>query len=127
MASPPPTLLIVEDNEVARVGLGTVLEKAGYRVDSADNGQTALDYLGQHPAPQLILLDMLLPVLDGWLFLEQLGRLNLQPKPPIIITTGSNIIGQEWAAAHGCAGLVRKPIDTEELLAQIRRCLGETP
>ena len=58
--------------------------------------------------------------------LEQLERLKLQPKPPIIITTGSNIIGQEWAAAHGCAGLVRKPIDTEDLLAQIRRCLGET-
>ena len=119
-----PTLLLVEDNAIARLSLTTLLEKARYRVDTAENGQT-LDYLRSRPPPALILLDMLLPVLDGWHFLDRLGKLKLEAKPPIIITTGAEIIGPEWAAAHGCAALLHKPIDTVEMLHEIERCLAE--
>ena len=119
-----PTLLLVEDNAIARLSLTTLLEKARYRVDTAENGQTALDYLRSRPPPALILLDMLLPVLDGWHFLEQLEDLKLKPRPPIIITTGMLVIGRDWAAAHGCAGLLHKPIDTVEMLREIERCLA---
>src|SRR6266545_4852685 len=66
------TLLVVEDNEVAREGLAAILRRAGYEVALATNGQEALNYLDGHPPPALILLDMLMPVLDGWHFLEQL-------------------------------------------------------
>ena len=118
------TLLLVEDDPTARASLTALLEKAGYRVHTSANGQAALDYLESQPPPELILLDMLLPVLDGWHFLEQLEHLKLKPRPPIIITTGMLVIGRDWAAAHGCAGLLHKPIDTVEMLREIERCLA---
>jgi two-component system chemotaxis response regulator CheY len=119
------TILVVEDNDVAREGAAAALQGAGYQVVQAADGQEALDLLRSGPAPDLILLDMLLPVLDGWLFLERLRREGPLPTPPIVITTGT-ILTREWAGDHGCAGFVRKPIDTDELLAEVRRCLGQT-
>ena len=120
------TILIVEDNELARTNLTKILENAGYRTDSAVNGREALDYLESKPSPDLILLDMLLPVLDGWRFLEELRRIN-KPTAPIIVTTGT-LLSRKWAEDHGCAAFVRKPIDVEKLLHEIQRCMpGTTP
>ena len=56
------TILIVEDNEVTRTGLVKVLEQAGYSTASAANGLEALEYLRSHPPPNLVLLDMFLPL-----------------------------------------------------------------
>jgi CheY-like chemotaxis protein len=121
-----PTILIVEDNELARANLTKILESAGYRTDAAVNGREALDYLESKPSPDLILLDMLLPVLDGWRFLEELQRIK-KPTAPIIVTTGT-VLSRKWAEDHGCAGFVRKPIDVEKLLHEIQRCQpGNTP
>jgi carbon storage regulator CsrA len=64
-ASACPTLLVVEDDDVAREALAAVLRRAGYRVLPAANGEEALAALRADPAPDLILLDMLMPVLDG--------------------------------------------------------------
>jgi CheY-like chemotaxis protein len=63
---------------------------------------------------------MLLPVLDGWRFLEVVLKMDLDPKPSIIVTTGSPVIGRDWVLAHGCKGLLHKPIDPEALLEGIR-------
>jgi CheY-like chemotaxis protein len=116
----PKRLLVVEDNEVAREGLAAVLRPAGYEVILASNGQEALNVLATGPAPDLILLDMLLPVLDGWQFLN-LTRSQGRP-PPIIVTTGT-ILTPEWARDYGCQGFLRKPIDADALLEEVRRCL----
>jgi len=118
------TILVVEDNDAAREGVTAVLEGAGYQVVPATDGQEALNLLRSGPAPGLILLDMLLPVLDGWLFLERLQREGPQPRPPIVITTGT-ILTREWAKDKGCAGFIRKPVQPEALLDEVRRCLGE--
>src|SRR2546429_8767069 len=61
---------------------------------------------------------MMLPVLDGWDFLEQFALLRLSPAPRIVVITGSSIIGLEWARAHACHGFIRKPIDPALLLAE---------
>jgi CheY-like chemotaxis protein len=119
---PGNTLLVVEDNEVAREGLAAVLRRHGYAVALAANGQEALDYLAGNPAPNLILLDMLMPVLDGWRFLEQLKQSGRLGAAPIVVTTGT-VLTREWARDHGCAGFVKKPIDADPLLEEIRRCL----
>src|SRR5262245_24029008 len=116
-------VLVVEDNEVAREGLAVVLGRAGYEVALAANGQEALDLLRAGPAVGLILLDMLMPVLDGWHFLERLKRQGPRPLPPIVIVTGTNLT-PEWARDHGCQGFLKKPIDSEPLLDEVRRCLG---
>jgi CheY-like chemotaxis protein len=116
-----PTLLVVEDNDVAREGLAVILRRAGYRVLPAANGEEALAVLRAGPTPDLILLDMFMPVLDGWHFLERLRQQATQP--PVVVTTAASILSREWAAAHGCAGLLRKPVGTDELLEEVRRCL----
>lgn len=123
-AGPPPpvgkTILVVEDHAVAREGLAVLLRRAGYAVTMAANGQEALDLLAAGHAPDLILLDMLMPVLDGWHFLSQLRQRG--PLPPIVVTTGT-ILTREWAEANGCAGFLRKPVEEDALLAEVHHCL----
>jgi len=114
--------LIVEDNEARRAGLGKVVEAAGYRTASVVNGREALDYLDSNPSLDLILRDMLLPVLDGWHFLEEIQKIK-KPVAPIIVTTGT-ILTRKWAEDHGCAGFIHKPIDVQELLQEIQRCIS---
>jgi two-component system chemotaxis response regulator CheY len=113
------TILVVEDNDICREGLATVLRHQGYQVIAVRHGQEALDLLEAGPVPDLILLDMLMPVLDGWSFLSEVAK---YPPIPIVITT-STILTPEWAACHGCVGFLRKPILTEDLLAEVKRCL----
>jgi CheY-like chemotaxis protein len=103
-------LLVVEDNAATREALGGFLRQAGYSVLGAANGQEALDCLERETHPDLILLDMMMPVMDGWRFLEELGRLNPPPAAPLVITT-SGITTRDWALAHGAAGFVQKPIE----------------
>jgi CheY-like chemotaxis protein len=117
------TILVVEDNDVAREGLAAALRGAGYGVVLAEDGQEALQALRRGPPPDLIVLDMLMPVLDGWRFLEEVRREAPDPGVPIVVTTGT-ILTREWAEAHGCAGFLRKPVETEDLLGEVRRCLG---
>jgi two-component system, chemotaxis family, chemotaxis protein CheY len=117
------TLLVVEDETVAREGLAVILRQEGYEVILAANGEEALHRLRIRPEPDLIVLDMLMPVLDGWHFLRRLQREEGQPTIPIIVTTGTSLT-PEWAKDHGCQGFVRKPIELENLLAEISRCLG---
>src|SRR5437764_11672865 len=102
-AQVPRTVLVVEDNDVSREWLAILLRREGYQVVALRNGQEALVFLAANPAPDLILLDMLMPVLDGWHFLEQLRKSGQAPPAPIVITT-STILTRDWASAHGCAG-----------------------
>ena len=118
------TLLVVDDHADARDSLEILLRLVGYDVVTAANGKEALDLLGSGLAPDLILLDMLMPVLDGWHFLERLQRDAPQPRAPIIVTTAT-ILTPEWARDHGCQGFLRKPINPDDLFAEVRRCLGE--
>ena len=117
------TILAIEPNEVEREGLAFVLRRAGYAVALVADGREALDYLGANPPPALILTAMLMPVLNGWGFLSELGHLPGLAGVPVVVVTISPAIGPEWARDHGCAGFVRKPVETELLLAEIRRCL----
>src|ERR1700730_17035466 len=122
MAATTRQLLIVEDNDGTREVLSDFLRRAGYIVIGAANGQKALDCLERKPHLDLFLLAMRMPVMDGWRSLEHLARLNPPPSVPVIITT-SGITTREWALAHGAAGFVKKPIDADELLSEIKRCL----
>src|SRR5262249_10918994 len=111
------TILIVEDNAVTREGLAVLLSRAGYATLTAKDGREALDTLARG-APDLMLLDMLLPVVDGWRILERRDT-----SVPVIVVTGT-ILSPEWAAEHGAAGFLKKPVEEAELLAEVRRVLG---
>jgi two-component system chemotaxis response regulator CheY len=123
VGKPQETLLVVEDNDVARKWLGVVLRGEGYRVVPARDGQEALNLLRADSRPDLILLDMLMPVLDGWQFLGRLRQEKPEWPVPIIIMTGT-ILTREWAEANGCQGFLGKPLKAEPLLEEIRRCLA---
>jgi CheY-like chemotaxis protein len=116
-------ILIVEDNAIVRGALAICLRKAGYAVATASDGREALDLLRGRPAPDLILLDMLMPVLDGWHFLAQLKQQTDLDGVRIVLTTGT-ILTPEWAHSHGCVGLLRKPVVEAELLGEVARCLA---
>lgn len=118
-----PSVLVVEDDEVAREGMKGILEREGYEVALAGNGAEALDYLETAPRPDAILLDMLMPGVDGWGFL---ARVQLQPRLraiPVILMTGT-VLSPDWAASHGCAGFLKKPVKVADLLSELQRCAG---
>ena len=81
-------ILLIEDNYSVRLSLAEQLEREGYIVRTAANGQLALDYLHNQVRPDLILLDMLMPVLDGWGFLQEIQRCSPAVTAPVVITTG---------------------------------------
>lgn len=112
-------ILLVEDNEMNRDMLARRLERRGYQVVLAVDGQEGVD-LAQSEAPDLILMDMSLPVLDGW---EATRRLKAAPETrtiPIIALTAHAMSGdREQALAAGCEDYDTKPIELPRLLEKI--------
>jgi CheY-like chemotaxis protein len=119
-----PLILVVENEATAREGLDHWLQQEGYRVAVAADGQEALDRLRGSLQPDLILVDLAVPGLDGWQFLKVVQQNPVLAGTPVVILTAAPL-NSEWAQAHGCAGLARKPIEFDGLRAEVRRCLGE--
>jgi CheY-like chemotaxis protein len=116
------TILVVDDSPDCRAGLELLLGRRGFRVLLAADGQQALECIRAGVVPDLILLDMLLPVVDGFTFLERRQAAQATRPVPVIIMTGM-ALGKEWAWEHGCAGFVKKPIDNVTLFEEVGRCL----
>jgi CheY-like chemotaxis protein len=114
-------ILVVEDDPIDRDWLNLVLRRAGHEVLLAGHGEQALDYLQAGMIPDLILLDMMLPVLDGWRFLEWIRNDEKLRTVPILIITAASSITAEWATAHGCVGILQKPIEAESLIREASR------
>ena len=121
---PGKTLLVVEDNAIEREGLAAVLRQEGYSVIPAANGKEALDCLESGAPPDLLLLDMMMSEIDGWQLLKMLRRRPELLALPVIIVTGLGIANLEWARSVGAVGLVRKPIDLEQLKDSLARVFG---
>jgi CheY-like chemotaxis protein len=116
------TLLLVEDNEVEREGLVTLLRGNGFEVLAAADADEGMGLLDQQ-TPDLVLLDMMMRGTDGWRFLEQ-RRIDGQLQGvPIVIMTGLTVASEPWAKALGADGLLRKPIDLEKMLKTIQERL----
>ena len=87
---------MVEDNEVERQGLADFLRRAGFETSEAENGTKALDML-RAGTPDLVLLDMLLPEIDGWRLLKIIRKNPAWVAIPVIIVTGLSIASLEWS------------------------------
>jgi CheY-like chemotaxis protein len=119
------SLLIVEDNEVTREGIAAILRREGYSTREVPTGREAVELL-RTQKPDLILLDMLLAGNgdDGWRLLGQIRQNPAWRSIPVIIVTGMGVACDEWAVALGARTVVRKPIDTDDLLLKIKsHCL----
>jgi CheY-like chemotaxis protein len=119
------TILLVEDNEIQREGAALVLRREGYTVHAAADGREALALVNGGVAPDLLLLDMTMPPPDGWRILALRKKNPALASVPVVILTGLGVAHEEWAASLGACALIRKPVETAELLAEVRRCLGE--
>ena len=118
-------ILLVEDNEMNRDMLSRRLERRGYEVVIAVDGQQGVD-LAQSTSPDLILMDMSLPIIDGWEATRQLKGMETVKATPIIALTAHAMSGdREKALEAGCDDYETKPVDLPGLLAKVERLLGE--
>ena len=125
MLTPRYTIILAEDTEDIRVLLKVVLEMRGYRVVEAVDGQQVLDLVSRE-RPDLILMDLNMPVLDGW---EATRRLRKDPAmraiPIIALSAYCSGGWEEKALAAGCTSCVVKPIDSHSLDKVIMQFLGD--
>ena len=119
-------ILVVEDDSTTRLAMKTLLEAAGYRVACAANGREALDHLRQAEPPFLILLDLAMPVMDGWQFRREQQEDPALAAIPVVVLSGEGDLPRA-AASLGAAGYFPKPVEFGGLLEAIRVLGQEAP
>ncbi len=117
------TVLLIEDNEQNRYLATFLLERHGYRVVPAADGPRGVA-LARNLAPDLILLDIQLPGMDGYAVASALRAVaQLQATPVIAVTSYAMVGDREKSLAAGCTGYIEKPINPETFVAEIERFL----
>jgi CheY-like chemotaxis protein len=114
------TILVVEDDAATREALAMILAAEGFAAVGAANGQEALSRLRGDIHADLILLDLMMPIMDGWQFRREQARDPALASIPVVILSADGNVNQK-AAALRSAGYLQKPVDPEELLQVIRR------
>jgi two-component system cell cycle response regulator DivK len=121
-----PRVLLVEDNEESRDGLSRHLRRKGYEILLAVDGRQGVD-AAHTEAPDLILMDMSLPVLDGWEATRQLKAAPETRNIPVIALTAHAMSGdREKALEAGCDEYDTKPIEFARLLGKIQALLDRS-
>jgi CheY-like chemotaxis protein len=111
-------ILIVEDDADLRDSLADLLQDEGYQVAGAANGREALSYLRRCPPPCIILLDLMMPVMNGWEFRDQQQQDPALSSIPVAIVTGVRNSADQMAALNA-VGYLQKPVDLSELLETV--------
>jgi CheY-like chemotaxis protein len=117
------TILVVDDEPLIAMALEAALEDAGFTVATAANGRQGLDRLAQVPRPDLVLLDMMMPVMNGPAMMAAMAAdVAMQTVPVIVISS----LPEETirARAKGAAAVMRKPYRAREVIAAINRVLA---
>lgn len=115
-------LIIEDDADLARLE-AEVLESAGYRTAIAANGYEPLNHLRTNEHPDVILLDMMMPVMDGWKFREEQQELPDVASIPVVVVTADGD-ARAKAASIQAAGYVVKPISIDSLLDAVEGICG---
>jgi CheY-like chemotaxis protein len=118
-----PHILVVEDNELNMELVRDILRAYGYRVGEAFDGRACLSYLDQE-IPNLILMDLQLPDVDGYTLVQKLrADVRCQQLPIVAVTAFAMKGDREKAMAAGCTGVITKPIDTRAFPKQVEAYL----
>ena len=114
-----PTIVVVDDDTDLRETLGELLLEEGYDARLFENGRAALDFLRhEHDDPQLILLDLMMPEMNGWQFREeQLKDDRLREIPVVVMTASRGLDGDPLSARE----VLYKPIGLGELISAVER------
>src|SRR5260370_16459728 len=115
------SILVVEDDAATRDAVALVLEDEGYSVTGVANGQEALLHLRQTAPPNLILLDLMMPVMNGWEFRKQQTQDPALKSIPVLVISADRAVPQN-AAALGAKDYLLKPIDLDKLLEAVQDC-----
>lgn len=118
------SILIVDDSRTEQHVFSRILEKHGHQVLIAEDGQQGVSMAHEH-RPDLILMDIVMPEMDGFQATRQLQRsAETQSIPIIIISTKSQQTDQIWAQRQGAASYLVKPMDEETLIGEIKSLLS---
>lgn len=112
-------ILAIDDDADFREGLTDVLDELGYRVRTASNGKEALETLRREPVPDVILLDLRMPEMDGRAFHRELAGDERLAEIPLVIVSGSREVEGE-ARSLGAAAVLPKPFGIQKLLESIK-------
>ena len=116
----PASVLVVEDHDDIREAIGEILEKEGYEIALAEDGERALDLLAELPRPCLLLVDLIMPRMDGWQFLNRLSRDDRLATIPVVVMSAA--ANTTTASQHV---VLKKPIDLDILVRIVREhCCG---
>src|ERR1700722_10501464 len=125
--APMPRVLLVEDNEMNRDMLSRRLLRRGFEVSLATDGQQGVD-MAARESPDVILMDMSLPVLDGWAAARELkAREDTRSNPLLALTAHAMAGDRDRAMQAGCDDYDTKPIEFPRLLEKIDRLLTARP
>jgi len=108
-------LLLVEDDAAARAALGDILSYEGYPTASCANGEEALEYLRSQPLPLLIILDLQMPVMNGWQFCRERQKDAALASVPVVVITAL-----QSPSDLDVDEVMKKPVDLEHLLDTVR-------
>jgi CheY-like chemotaxis protein len=114
----PGYVLVVDDDPDIRDALCFVIEGAGYEVRSADNGREALERMRTEARPAVVILDLMMPVMNGWQFRDEQSRDPALADVPVVVLTGDGRIAAK-AATLGAQGYLKKPVELSALLATV--------
>jgi len=115
MSASAAPILLVEDDQDIRDTVCELLELEGYQTVTSNNGQEALAQLHRMTRPCLILLDVMMPVMDGYAFMARMRAEELLADIPVVITSASH------RPPTGASAYVPKPIDVEALMEIVKR------
>jgi CheY-like chemotaxis protein len=119
-------ILLIEDNEMNRDMLSRRLQRRGYRVDVAESAEQGIEMV-ERDRPELILMDISLPGMDGWQATRILkGRPETASIPVIALTAHAMTSDREKAVEAGCDGFETKPVEFETLVARIEQLLAKS-
>lgn len=117
------SILVVEDDEAIRETMTEILELEGYQVESRENGQVALEYLSQAKTlPNVILLDLMMPVMDGFEFCENKSHTPFSHIPVVVMSADGHVKqkqNQTQAIAY-----FKKPIDLDVMMDTLKKVIG---
>ncbi len=113
------SVLLVEDDDDLRLTVAEILRDRGVEVAEASNGIEALSWMHDHPLPDAIVLDLMMPKMNGLQFRqEQLSDPALAAVPVVFITAST--VGQSVLDATGASSVLRKPVTADQLLEAVR-------
>lgn len=114
-------ILLVDDDPDVRDSLTECLLSSGHEVRTAENGQLALEELRDGPRPDLILLDLRMPILDGYQLLAILRRAEHLRSIPVLVVSATRDV--EPAVLEGTCGILSKPVRLDRLMAAVERAV----